>query len=373
MVRKKTGRRSPGQKNTRKRGRKLYYYGMELLALILLITAAFFTPQIIFQIQERILCGDTVLGQRESINVEALSATYEKSLAARMMNFAEGMADAEKFYLSSQELEITGEVRDYVDGSMKLFEEFIYVLMDAGLLSKEIWDYDITQAKQYVIYSDNYARGVNFILWYIEMENNYGERLKLLADAEDGTLYALKTEDNIRMWERNDLPYEFLFFGNDYSAGELWCYFMVYYGGTNENSAVLLQNIANITGYTINEILETYPDMENIPQPELRYFVEQFEADASGASIGIDVDEAGNKELDLFQSDDIIVGENAGYLIRDRGSASYLLPFGNGRLEVVMETGNLEELEKLIVQNIYKEPDIIIGIREIYEMIPEFT
>ena len=91
MIRKKTGRKSPGQKNTRKRGRKLLNYGVELLALILLIMAAFFTPQIIFQIQDRILCGDTVLWQHESINVVALSASYETSLTDRMMNFAEVM------------------------------------------------------------------------------------------------------------------------------------------------------------------------------------------------------------------------------------------------------------------------------------------
>lgn len=372
MIRKKTGRKSPGQKNTRKRGRKLLNYGVELLALILLIMAAFFTPQIIFQIQDRILCGDTVLGQRESINVEALSATYEKSLTARMMNFAEGMADEEKFYLSSQELEITDEVRDYVKGDTAFFQDFIYMLMDAGMLYGEFWGYDITVWKQYVIYSDNYARGVNFILWYIEMENEYGERVKLLADAEDGTLYAVKAEDNIRMWERDDMPYEYyaIIYGGDYAAGELWIWFMVYYGGMNANSAGLLQNIVSNTGYTLNHILEAYPFMEEIPQEELHYYFEKYGIDAG--SVGIEVDEAGNKELDLFQSSDITVGKNAGYLIRDMGDVSYLLPFGKGCLEVVMETGNTDELEKLLYQNIYKAPDIIIGIREIYEMIPEF-
>lgn len=138
----------------------------------------------------------------------------------------------------------------------------------------------------------------------------------------------------------------------------------------NANSAGLLQNIVSNTGYTLNHILEAYPFMEEIPQEELHYYFEKYGIDAG--SVGIEVDEAGNKELDLFQSSDITVGKNAGYLIRNMGDVSYLLPFGKGCLEVVMETGNTDELEKLLYQNIYKAPDIIIGIREIYEMIPEF-
>lgn len=370
MVRTRKGRKSSGQKNTGKRGRKLFYYGVELLVIILLITAAFFIPQMIFQIQDRILCGDTVLSQRENINVEVLSATYEKSLAARMTNYAEGLAEAENYYVSSQELDINDEVSDYLYGDKGLFQELVFVLTDGGLLSPEIGDYNVTQWKQYVIYSENYAKGVNFILWYIEMENEYGERLKLLADAEDGTLYALKTEDNIRMWERFDINYEYINYWNDHSAGELWCFFMVYYEGMTEDSAGLLYDTVNNTGYTVNAILDSYPGMGEL-QAELDYYIENYEA-AMG-SVGIEVDAEGNNQLDIFDSDEITVGENAGYLIKDRGNVSYLLPFGKGHLEVLMETKELEYWEKLIDQDIYMVPDIILGIREIYELIPEFT
>ncbi|WP_460602040.1 hypothetical protein, partial [Escherichia coli] len=67
-----------------------------------------------------------------------------------------------------------------------------------NLIPIEVWEnyYTITQWKQYVIYSDNYAKGVNFILWYIELEDLEGAKLKLLVDAEDNTLYGLKTENS---------------------------------------------------------------------------------------------------------------------------------------------------------------------------------
>ena len=59
-----------------------------------------------------------------------------------------------------------------------------------------IWEsyYSVVTWKQYVIYSDHFEEGVNFILWYIEMQDEDGGTLKLLTDAEDNTLYGIKTE-----------------------------------------------------------------------------------------------------------------------------------------------------------------------------------
>ena len=55
------------------------------------------------------------------------------------------------------------------------------------------------------------------------------------------------------------------------------------------------------------------------------------------------------------------------------GNVRYLLPFGNGHLEVVMESKDVEYHVDLWKAGLFMYPDITIGIREIYEVIPEFA
>ena len=54
----------------------------------------------------------------------------------------------------------------------------------------------VQQRKQYVIYSDDYAQGVNFIIWYLELVGPSGTGLEILMDAETSTIYGIKTERN---------------------------------------------------------------------------------------------------------------------------------------------------------------------------------
>ena len=51
-------------------------YTAEAFVIIVVLAVALMIPQIIFQVQDRILCSDITLGQRESMNVEALGTTY---------------------------------------------------------------------------------------------------------------------------------------------------------------------------------------------------------------------------------------------------------------------------------------------------------
>ena len=106
-----------GKEALQKRGgmnrrRLLRYYAAIFSVLALLIAAAFFAPQILFHVQDAILCRDTVLTQQESLNVETLSTTYEQSLEKRMQNYAEGLAEGDMFYVTAQDLALTGEVRE---------------------------------------------------------------------------------------------------------------------------------------------------------------------------------------------------------------------------------------------------------------------
>ena len=192
-------RRKPFQKRRGlNRRRQVRYYAAIFSVLALLIAAAFFAPQILFQVQDAILCRDTVLTQQESLNVDTLSTTYEKSLEKRMQNFAEGLGEGDTFYTTSQSLALTSEVREYVYSDRGLFSNVVNEFAENGLLPWYIWegDYTILRWKQYVIYSDDFAKGVNFILWYVEMQDPNGVIVKLLADAEDGTIYAIRTESN---------------------------------------------------------------------------------------------------------------------------------------------------------------------------------
>ena len=70
---------------------RIRYYMAEGLVIAIVVIAALFLPQIIFRVQDDILCNDTVLGQKESMDVESLSTAYERSLTARMRNLAEGL------------------------------------------------------------------------------------------------------------------------------------------------------------------------------------------------------------------------------------------------------------------------------------------
>ena len=192
-----------GKEALQKRGgmnrrRLLRYYAAIFSVLALLIAAAFFAPQILFHVQDAILCRDTVLTQQESLNVETLSTTYEQSLEKRMQNYAEGLAEGDMFYVTAQDLALTGEVREYVYSDRGLFSEAVNNFASIGLLPWYIWeaDYTVLRWKQYVIYSDDFAKGVNFILWYVEMKDSNGVVVKLLGDAEDGTVYALRTESD---------------------------------------------------------------------------------------------------------------------------------------------------------------------------------
>lgn len=394
MVGTKKGSGASGKRHSRKGKRKLFHYGTELLVLILLVAAAFFTPQVIFGVQDRILCGDTVLSQRESMNVEMLSATYEKSMAARMRNYAESLAEDENFYLSSQELEITSEIEDYFYGENGFYQQMVEYFVDERWLAEELWAYQVTRWKQYVIYSDNYAKGVNFILWYIEMENEYGERAKLLADAEDGALYAIRSENNTRMWENREINYDIRDYWNDYIASELWCYFMLYYEGlTPQNIEFIVRRMTNETGTSVNGVLMFFRHLNHPEEPYLDELPYMDYYNIMAYELGIETD-MGETEISIFENGmeirndvygtdiaailalangDIVVGENAGYFINGAGNVSYFLPYGNGHLEVVMETKDMDYRWDLWKAGIFMYPDITIGIREIYEMIPEFA
>lgn len=308
------------------------------LVLISLFVAAFLMPQIIFRIQDRILCKDVTLGQRESMDVEALSISYEKSLAARMTGFAEGLAGNDSFYVTSQELEISREVTDFLYSESGLNQDMVTAFMEGGLLPYEIWkgDYEIQQWKRYVIYSDDYAKGVNYILWYIELQDVDDSVFKLLTDAEDGTIYGLRTEDSHKMLKWDATDYLRDFYIDDYILTQLWGFYAVYYEAISEDAANTLYTWMEEYGWSdINEFLDAEVRTEGEGRPEI-----------PGVSL-----------------------ENAGYDRDGKNRVLFRMPYHNTWLDFMMEM----EYPEVQPNYRYLYPDLTIGVRQIYEMIPEFA
>jgi len=350
-----------GKKNTNKSGRggktlrrrKTFMLIAELLAIVLVLVAVSYAPQLIFQVQDRILCGKTELGERESMDVEALSTTYELSLAKRMTNFAEGMASGDKYYVTSKELAVGQALYDYLDSSTGLYKSLLINLVEGALLNdvflSGIQDLEVSQWKQYVIYSDNYAKGVNFILWYIELNAPDGERLKLLVDAETKTLYALKTEENIHVPKNIGRA-----FRNRESLIAFWCYFATVYEAVADTEV-------NVWAERLYEEVERQSD-----EITDSYGAESYAIDGY-ISVPYSKQEA-EAALDY-----VYVKENLGFQ-SGVNDFCFTLPFGEEHLDVDILLDEADVYYNYYGSSYYYVyPNITLGVRQIYELIPEFA
>ena len=135
-----------------------------------------------------------VLGERENIDVAVLSTNYETSFYRRMVNFAENQNNQTNFYVASEELTDYQQLQDFLESENGLYRNEIAVLMELDLITSNIYQCEIRNWKQYIIYSDDYTQGVNFILWYIELEHPGEETYKLLLEADTGEFYGLQAD-----------------------------------------------------------------------------------------------------------------------------------------------------------------------------------
>lgn len=184
-------------------------YAVCAVGLVGLIIFALCLPQMVFGFQDRHRCSETNLEKREDLDIAMLSAQAEPFLYDRMTAFAYGLAEGKSYYVSSHEMDMT------TDGD--LYQKFLDDLADEppAWVMYQATSVNIAQIvlennmnvriwKQYVIYSDDYAQGVNFILWYFEYVNDYGERMDVLLDAQDYTLYGLMVEYDMAGWSSGE-------------------------------------------------------------------------------------------------------------------------------------------------------------------------
>lgn len=341
----------------------------EGLAVVVLIAAAFFVPQVIFQVQDAVLCGNTVLSARENTDAESLSTTYEKSLPLRMTSFAEGLMGNSSFYVTSQELEPDEELRTFLYSDKGLYHEIIYTFMDGGLLPYEIEGeyYSVQQWKRYVIYSDDFAKGVNFILWYIELENEEGALFKMLVDAEDYTIYAIKTERNYSYTEYGE-DYLRQYLHSDYVATQLWGYFASHFQAIDDEEQKTLYLLIEQYGWVGSAVDASFFDNttakeaviaseEEVRKREMENFGLNEEEDGFTEGIEVSAEPADSMEMRMQRM--------VSFHQDDENTMSFRLPYGGAYLETVLKVQ--QPPEKFMFS------DVMIGIRQICELIPEFA
>lgn len=327
-----------GKKKKRQMDRSRFSgYAGEVLIIGTVVMAALFLPQLIFRVEDNILCSDTTLGQRESMDVESLSTSYERSLGTRMQNYAQGLKVNKKYYVTSQNLTVSDELTDYLYSDKGLYQGFIQEFA-YYLIPFEVWEdyYSVVSWKQYVIYSDNFEEGVNFILWYIEMQDKDGGIFRLLTDAEDGTIYGIKTEDSSLPGSKYNYKefMEMLRYGD--GTLEAWTYFALYYEAISD-------------------------DMEGA----IRL------AENMGIDVQVNDSDAGSYETEISVYDEEAARRrllNAfSYQNETENNIHFQVPYGDAELDVVLSIAEQEE------NRFYLFPDITLGISQIYEMIPEFA
>lgn len=221
----KTGR----NQHKRTDGKKLYAIGAT--GLVALLLCAFFLPQLMFGIRDNYLCRDIVHDEREDFDVTLLSAAYEPALGRRLQAFADGLRAGRNYYVSEQDLDISEDIYETLYENLLRSDSWMTILMDIGLIPGLFRnDFTLNSWKQYVIYNDDYAGGVNFIIWYFAMTDDDGKSWELLVDAEDLSIYGIyanRTVMNLKNVEMTGGIIEYFgLFQIDIVA---WWYYSCYY------------------------------------------------------------------------------------------------------------------------------------------------
>lgn len=201
------------------------------MGLVALLLCAFFLPQMIFGIRDSYLCRDIVHDEREDLDVTLLSAAYEPSLGRRLQVFVDGLSSGRNYYVSEQDLDISEDIYETLYENVLRSDSWMTVLMDIGLIPGLFKnDFTLDSWKQYVIYNDDYAGGVNFIIWYFAVSDEDGRSWEILVDAEDFAIYGVYTNRETVIlkneeWESSIIEY-FDMFQIDLVA---WWYYSCYY------------------------------------------------------------------------------------------------------------------------------------------------
>lgn len=328
------------------------------LALAVLLIAAFAVPKLIFTIQDIIRGKTMVLSAQEKLDISAFGTSYERSLYKRMVSYADGVGEGRTYYVAAQEMEDTTELEAFLTSSQTgiMYQDSVQLLVDLGYVPYFFEGFEteaeVKKWKQYVIYGDDFAEGVNFILRYVELEWNAGEcRIKLLLDGESGAVYGIRWEadhvytglEDVSIVKREGI--------NEKAMWQLLYAFTRYVGGYNEVldadellilGSLISQNFWELKKEDQEKILEAM-GYNYLPEEKIQ-FIEG-----------------------LMKKADWWIEENGNRLV-------FAIPYGENTLDFVMksEKGACEELWHVYKRYIYYR-DMLIGFPDIYRLIPEFN
>lgn len=186
-IRKKR-QKKPSQRNLR----PIYLMG-GALGVVLLVAAAFLGPDVVFAMQDDMRCGAVVAVSPEELDVTSFNTGYETDLYKRLTRFAEGLEAGEQYYVTVQDMEITQELTDWLV-DRRYWEDIWELGWELKVLPEDLGSYQINKWQRCVIYGDDFAGGVNFILWYLELGLDEKTSVKLLFDGETGAVYGVRTD-----------------------------------------------------------------------------------------------------------------------------------------------------------------------------------
>lgn len=335
------------------------------LALAVLLIAAFAVPRLIFTIQD-IVRGETlVLSAREKLDISAFGTSYERTLYKRMVSYADGIGEGRTYYTAAQDMEDTTELEAFLVSSQTgMHQEGILLLVELGFVPNffDSWtnlgaEVEVKKWKQYVIYGDDFAEGVNFILRYVELEWQAGNyRMKLLLDGESGAVYGIRWEDtnwnnasfkDISIVERENIGEEIMW--------DLLYVLALYVGGYNE-----LLNVE---------------DMEVMMEWEYRYGWDLAEQMAGNHEISQAAEELGYRwSEEKMQYIRDLRGKGNWRIEEDGNRLAFEIPYGENTLDFIIksEHGACEDWWHVYKRNIYYR-DMLMGYPDIYRLIPEFN
>lgn len=339
-------------------------YAASILVLTALVGVAFFGPGWVFGFQDNIRCRDRVLEERENVNVAALSTNYEPSFYQRMVNFAEDPAGT-SYYVASEELTDYDKLQNSLDSDSGR----IWPLINMGLVTDQIFSCEITEWKQYVIYSDDYTKGVNFILWYIELTHP-SETIgtyKLLVEANTGEIYGIKSAVGETFftpemkYDRDIIYYErsleeCIGFPSGEMYGDEWAFLALFFSGLSLPDFYEFSDLYFAAAPVIHEKMM----QENaVVDESLDEGLTREEVNEIKLKLGI-TDEVDERWIEFL-------GTYPVASVWDKGNRlDYIFPYGDSSLIFRMQMAKS-------VPHPWRLRDITIGFPEIYELIPEFV
>lgn len=291
--------------------------------MLLLLIGAVIGPQLLFIVQDRYLQRDIYVGERDGMDMISLDADYPRTLQSRMRDFARGLAEERKYRAYATEQVVDEECYAILDDAFGS-QDWLYAFGDMPLFPYAYYPsgsyaYEVTAWKRYVICDEEFENGVAVMAWYFEFRVADGMRIKLLFDTEDYTLYAI-------WFEAVEPDYQYRFAWEELTDALL---FWIYYYDADK---------------TLQEFSEEYA--EAMGKENDSVVAEQTEG-------------VWDQDLRLLEEDSI---EAALRILAEEGHCSVPFMYGENQLhwELLVAGDHLSDA-----------PDLCMGIREIWTLIPE--